>query len=250
LFLKPLHLNLGRFTPWGRAILNRERLVRYIAAQIEWQRQSPCEDGSILAHIVQKSEAETLSVEQICAELLALLIFGHETGAAAIAWAFAHIYQRPDVLAGIKQEAFSGGEVQPYLEACINESMRLCPVVVQLIRVAEKDLVLANHAIKTGETVIPCTYLAHHNPDVFPRPERFVPERFMNGARYPYSFFPFGFGARTCIGKPFMLRQMPLIVSTIIQSTELALAPGYEPRPVRQMVLIVPKGGTLMVRRG
>jgi cytochrome P450 len=94
--------------------------------------------------------------------------------------------------------------------------------------------------------VIPCTYLAQHDPKVFPDPHEFQPERFMNGQRYEHSYFPFGFGNRTCVGKPFASRQMLLIVATATQCVELELAPGYRVKPARHLVVIVPAGGGLM----
>jgi len=204
-----------------------------------------------LAHLLRCS-AGKLTVDEIAAEILALLLFGHDTGAATMAWAMAHIYQDQASLDRIEQElaVTDAPETMPFLEACLNESMRLCPVVVHLTRVASKETTLAGYKLKAGDVVIPCTYLAQHHPAIFEAPDQFRPERFLGGQSYPYAFFPFGLGSRTCVGKPLVLRQMLLIASTLIKHERFMLAPGYEPQPVRHMVLIVPKDGTLMIRKG
>jgi cytochrome P450 len=195
-----------------------------------------------------------LADDAIVAEIIALLLFGHDTGAATMAWAFGHIYQNPAIVVRIRAEVDCLSAIEPtaypYLQACLSESMRLCPVVAHLVRVAERPTTIGGYRLEAGQTVIPCTYLAQHNPAVYPEPHRFWPERFLNELPDPMAFFPFGFGYRTCVGKRFVWRQMVLILATIIRSVDLALAPGYQPRPVRQMVLIGPHDGTQMVRTG
>jgi cytochrome P450 len=238
LFLKALQVDLGPRSPWGRARRNRRRLEDDLRARIAACRRGEGAGG--LALVVQ--EGGELADDDIVAEILALLLFGHDTGAATLAWAFAHLYQHPEALARAREEP-------SYLEACLLESMRLCPVVVHVTRVARRDLRLGDHEIPAGTRIFPCAYLAQRNPEVFPEPERFRPERFLegDGKSYDGSWFPFGFSPRTCIGKPFVLRQMILVTSTLIRHLDLGLAPGWEPRPERHQVLILPRGGTPMV---
>ena len=84
--------------------------------------------------------------------------------------------------------------------------------------------------------------------EVFPEPNVYRPERFLNGQHYEHAYFPFGFGNRTCVGKPFAMRQMLLVIATTVQCADLELAAGYQLMPTRQLVLIVPRGGTLMYK--
>jgi len=203
-----------------------------------------------LAHILMQGQ---LSDDDIVTELFALLMFGHDTTAVTSAWAFAHIFSQPLAVESIRAESALKAGFEPdeptYLRACILESMRLAPAVVQLFRVAEKDLTLAGWEIRQGEMVMPCLYMANHNPAVFPKPEHFLPERFLGDLPSPQHYFPFGFGTRLCIGKALAQRQMALILSTMIHHADLSLAPGYTVSPERYMVLIAPKTGTLMVRK-
>jgi cytochrome P450 family 110 len=240
LFLKPLHVDLGSLSPWGRALRNRRRLKEYLRERIAECRQGSAPADAGLARIVK--EGGDLSDDEIATEVLALLLFGHDTGAASLAWAFAHLHQDSEIVTRARSE-------DAYLKACLEESMRLCPVVVHVTRVARRDVRIGGHEIPAETRIFPSAYLAQRNPEVFPEPDRFRPERFLSGRTYEGAYFPFGFSPRTCIGRHFVMRQMILMTSTILRLADLALAPGYEPRPERRLVLILPRDGTRMVKR-
>lgn len=251
LFFKPLRVDAGPWSPWGRAVRNRRALCDLIREQIRLSARNPDETG-ILGRLAAQG-GSALQEDDLVEEVLSLLLFGHDTAAATMAWAFVHIFGRRDIAERIRDEAgeenaLADPDALPYLKACLQESMRLCPVVVHLSRTAAADLRLGDFEVRRGEKVIPCTYLAQHNPAVFDEPHRFRPERYLDGRRYEHSFFPFGFGSRTCVGKPFALRQMLLVLATAARCVELDLAPGYRPKPARHLVLIVPKGGGLLRR--
>jgi cytochrome P450 len=242
LFLRPLHLDLGPLTPWGRAVRNRERLREHLRERIRAARRDADLPG-VLARIAR--DGADLPEDEVIDETLALLLFGHDTGAAALAWAFAQIWAHPEVAARVREE---GDPV--YLDACLRESLRLCPVVVHVTRIAPRATRIGSWEVPAGGRIFPCAYLAQRDPEVFPEPAAFRPERFLHGQTYDGSWFPFGLGARTCIGSRFALRQMHLIAATAARHADLALAPGYEPAPVRRLVLVLPRLGTPMVLRG
>lgn len=251
LFIKPLRFDVGPLSPWGRAMRNRRKLCAFIRQQIDQNRR--VDNGTMLSQLLAASAGnDSWSDEDTVEEVLSLLLFGHDTAAAAMAWALVHIFSDPAVVAAAEQEAHDWrrhSALEPedltWLPACVQESMRLCPVVVHLSRRAVVDTQLGEIPVTRGDMVIPCTYLAHRNPSVFTEPVAFRPERFLNGRRYDGAYFPFGFGGRTCVGKPFVLRQMPLMIATILASARLQLAAGYTPQPTRRMVLIAPRSGAL-----
>jgi cytochrome P450 len=255
LFLRPLHVVLGGITPWARLLRRRRRLGTFVRDRIRACGANPGTDRGILGHIL--AGAGGLPEDEVVSEVLSLLMFGHDTGAVTMAWAFYHLWSHPEVNLKIREECRrippvdAGGSLSGhvYLEACLKESMRLCPVVVHLTRVASRPTRIGEHRLPEGTRIYPCAYLAHRDPAVFPRPDEFRPERFLEGGEYPYSYFPFGLGSRTCVGKDFVSRQMLLILSTIVRETKLEIAEGYEGRPVRQMVLMAPVHGTRMVAR-
>ena len=171
----------------------------------------------------------------VVSEVLALLMFGHDTGAVTLAWAFAHLYSHPQYVQ----------DDPDMLRACLFESMRLCPVVVHLTRTATEPLEVGGYALKQGERVAPCLWLAHHNPDVFEAAGVFRPERFLEGRSS--GWMPFGMGTRVCVGRPYVLHQMQVVLSTFVRHVRAELAPGYSVRPVRQLVLMAPSEGVPLV---
>jgi cytochrome P450 len=239
LYLKFLQVDLGVASPWGRALRNRDRLRARILGEIARHREGRGSRSGLLAALF--ASGGNPGDDDLTTEVLTLLMFGHDTGAAAMAWAMVHLLQHPEA----RQQAGRSA----YLEAAIRESMRLCPVVVNVTRVARRDLEFAGFRVRAGERVLPCTYVAHHNEDVFPDAGRFLPERFLQGRNYGHAYFPFGIGGRLCLGEPFAMRQMMLILSTFLAEASLEFAPGYQPRPKRNLVLIMPSGGTVVVNR-
>ena len=241
LYLRPLHLDVP-LSPWRRAMGNRERLLAHLRHHVRVARCDARLPG-VLARIAR--DAPDLSEDEIVHEALALLMFGHDTGAAALAWAFVHIWSHRHVVARIRED-----DDPSYVQASLKESLRLSPVIPHVTRVAPRATHIGAWDVPAGSRIWPCAYLAQRDPEVFPDPAVFRPERFLGGQTYEGSWFPFGLGARTCIGNHFALRQMELITATTARNADLALAPGYEPRPVRRLVLVVPRlGGRVWLRR-
>jgi cytochrome P450 len=254
LYLKFLQVDLGPASPWGRALRNRDRLRARILSEIGERRKGRGGSTGLLATLFESGPGSDTGDDDLTTEVLTLLMFGHDTGAAAMAWAIAHLLQHPEAMerARVESETLQNGEAQArnvYLEACIRESMRLCPVVVSVTRVARRDLEIGGYCVREGERVLPCAYLAHHNEEVFPGAGRFAPERFLNGHNYGHAYFPFGLGGRLCLGEPFAMRQMVLVLSTFLAQTALEFASGYAAGPARNLVLIMPRRGTLVVNR-
>lgn len=256
LFVKFLQIDLGDISPWGRLQRHREKLRRFVFDEIASQRR--CADyaqDSVLRRMVEVTSScqPVISDEAIFNEILGLLLFGHDTSAVTMAWLFNHVYSNERVLGTLRQEVSGITNVsqildareRSYLHCCILESMRLCPVVVHLTRVATCDLQLGEHHIKAGEKVLPSAYLAQHNSSIFPEPYGFKPTRFEHGQNYGNSYFPFGVSSRKCIGEHLALRQMQLILYCFIKEAVIALEPGYRATPERKMLLIGPAKGTL-----
>ncbi len=251
LFLRPLRTDLGRFSPWGKAVRNRRALCDFIQQQMPDCKQSSREaHGAMLPRILHAAEAAQVSSQDLQQEILALLLFGHDTGAAALSWAVVHLLQNPEYIAAIQRET-QAGSVSDWqlLRCCLDESLRLCPVVPHLSRKARREIQLDKYTVKAGQTVIPATYLAHHNPQVYAQPHEFQPQRFIDSPPPAHAYFPFGVGDRTCVGKPFVLRQMMLILATLLRHCRLEFEAGYQPRPIRRQLLITPaQGGRVVVR--
>lgn len=225
LFFTPLQINLGRFNTWGRMLIAKQDLHNLIS---ELMRQQD----------YYESLQQTMPEEQIIEEIVALLLFGHDTSAASLAWAVHHCLDNRVDLPRLKTDS-------EYLEAVIAESLRLSPVVVHLTRVATKEMTLGGFKITNGTRVLPTAYIAHFDESVFPEAEKFIPERFIINT-YNDSYFPFGFGNRICIGKHFALQQMRVLLPDLFNIAELTVPDDSVTSSVRDNVLMVPKRDIIM----
>ncbi len=252
LFVPPLQVDLGGWNAWGRALRNKRELLAAIDALLEEGLPS----NALLAPLVTDPGQSGLKTEELRQEILSLLLFGHETTAASLSWVFAHVFSRPSLLESLRREREESlrlrGETEvdalPLARACVQESMRLNPVVLHLMRVARTGTKVGDHTLPAGSMAAPSPYLAHRNPALFHRPEEFLPQRFLEREDYPHAYFPFGLGNRICPGQHLALRQMTLLLSEAASLQELALVPGASLDPVRNMVLMIPRGGTRMYR--
>jgi cytochrome P450 len=182
---------------------------------------------------------EALRDVELRGELMTLLTAGHETTATALTWALYWIHKRPSV----RQQLFAElGSIRgaydpntifrlPYLNAVCSETLRIYPVgMLTFPRVTKTRVELTGTSLEPDTLVMGCIYLAHRREDVYPDPEQFRPERFLERRYSPFEYLPFGGGARRCLGMAFAQFEMKLVISRILSSFELAFTSN---RPVR-----------------
>ena len=249
LFLKPLHIPLGKVTAWGRFTRNRSALRAAIASAL----QEPNPD-TLAAAVSERISSGAISQEEGIDTMLETLLFGHDTAAAALAWWAAYLYSDNEALEQALSEVDAAnvrGDA-PFIRATLHESMRLSPVVVHLTRVATEQTELGDSQINAGEHVFLCSYMAQRNPQLFEHPQAYFPERFMEKKDAPWSFgyFPFGLGARLCAGISFAMRQMELIAATFLSHGRFCLAQSHPLTPERKLVIMAPRQGLIMSREG
>uniref|UniRef100_A0A672IU84 unspecific monooxygenase n=1 Tax=Salarias fasciatus TaxID=181472 RepID=A0A672IU84_SALFA len=120
-----------------------------------------------------------------------------------------------------------------YLDAAINESLRLYPIVNRLERVAKASVEINNLLIPKDMVVMVPVWPLHRNPEIWPEPEKFKPERFTKGNKEtidPYTYMPFGMGPRNCIGMRFALVSMKLVMTKILQRFSFSVCNETEVR--------------------
>ena len=121
----------------------------------------------------------------------------------------------------------------------IKETLRIRPVVPGVVRKLTAPIELNGYELPAGMRVAPNIYLTHRRPDVYPEPERFRPERFLDDGRPDtYSWIPFGGGIRRCLGASFALYEMKIVIPAILRGVQLRAAgaePGAHP-PARDHV--------------
>ena len=201
------------------------------------------------------------SERQLRDEMMTFLMAGHETTSTALAWALALLSTHPEARERLAEEVDSalGGSVPTagsaaslaWTRAVVQEALRLYPPLWTIERDAVADEELDGVAVPAGSTVVVSPYLVHRNPDVWPNPEGFQPERFLPEAapdRHRLAFIPFGAGRRGCIGRGFALLEATIALAMIAQRWELDLLPGSGPLP-EASVTLRPRGGLPMTLR-
>ncbi len=197
---------------------------------------------------------------QIRAELKTLFLAGHETTGCALTWTLYGIAQHVavrDKLEAELAEVLDGRTPTaddllrlPYLRQVVDESLRMYPPIWLFPRDAIEDDTIGGYRIPAGSTVLISLYAAHHNAETWPNPEAFDPERFCpahqgKGGRDRYDYFPFGGGARKCVGMDLALLELQLAVAVIAQRYRLELVAGHPVTP-SALVSLRPQPEVLM----
>lgn len=196
---------------------------------------------------------EGMTERQILDESLILFVAGHETSANALTWCLYLLSQHPGWLEAVRDEV--SGVPRTFQELMqlqltkqvIQETMRIYPPAWIIDRVSvDKDEVLG-YSYPGDTFTIQYIYGVHHDPDLWPDPERFDPERFSPEnvrEQIPYSYVPFGGGPRLCIGNQFAMLEMLLVVSYVVRHFQFKHI-GAHP-VVQPLVTLRPKGEVMM----
>ena len=193
--------------------------------------------------------------EELRDETMTLYLAGHETTALTLAWTWVLLSQHPhveDKLVDEWRRVLQGRTPTPedianlpYTNAVITESMRLYPPVYLLGREATTDLELGGYRVKHGHTVLMSQWVNHRDPDYFPQPEVFKPERWQDGLarRLPkFAYYPFGGGQRICVGNSFALMEAAIILATVGQRYRFTLDDDAEIAFKPQITLLPANG--------
>jgi cytochrome P450 len=227
-----------------------ERTDALLAEQIAERRADPrlAEREDILSLLLaaEFEDGSRMDDAELRDQLMTLLLAGHETTATGLAWTFDLLLHRPDSLERLVAELDAGE--RDYLDAVIEESLRLRPVVPFTGRELRADAELAGYAMPTGTVVMAAIYLTHTRSDLYPEPYAFRPERFLGDERpETFSWIPFGGGTRRCIGAAFAQFEMRIAIETILRSISLRPASPQPERPVRRNVTLSPRTGTRVI---
>jgi cytochrome P450 len=261
LMLIPGLYNVNLFTaaPWLRSSRLKADVDSMLYAEIARRRAADGagEDVLSLLLMARDEQGQPLSDVELRDELFTVLVAGYETTATALAWTFGLVLRHPSVLAKIEDELRShagDGPLDPaclskleYLDAVIKESLRLYPVVPMVSRMVKRPFQMGSYEIPPGVRVTTCIYLTHRMADLYPEPERFIPERFIGKKVDPYAWFPFGGGLRRCVGMAFSLYELKVVLARVLLRAKLAPVSPSPPRAVRRSVTLMPSDGTPVV---
>jgi cytochrome P450 len=199
------------------------------------------ERDDILSMLVaaRHEDGSPMSDAEIRDELLTLLVAGHETTATALSWAMERLVRHPEKLERLRDEVEAGEEA--YLTATIQETLRLRPVIVVVVRKLTEPVELGGYELPAGARVTPCIHLIHRDPAIYPEPERFLPERFLDNPPGTYTWIPFGGGVRRCLGAAFAQFEMSVVLRELVRRREIAPATQASERPYRRAITETPR---------
>ena len=243
----------GRFSPWGQLAKWRRQYDIVIDKLIAAERADPnFEDRTDVLALMLRStydDGSIMSRKDIGDELLTLLAAGHETTAATLGWVFERITRHPDLLAALVEEADNGrNELR---QATILEVQRARTVIdFAARRVYPPVFQLGEWTIPRGYSMMVSIAQIHDDPNVFPDPERFDPQRYIGTKPSSFAWIPFGGGTRRCVGAAFANMEMDVVLRTILRhfTIETTSAPG-ERWHCRGVAYTPKDGGRIVVRR-
>jgi cytochrome P450 len=231
---------LRAYPPFRRRV---DRVGGLILGEIAERRAAADleERDDILSLLVaaRHEDGSPMSDAEIHDELLTLLVAGHETTATALAWAVERLIRHPDKLARLREEVEAGEEA--YLTATIQETLRLRPVIVIVIRRLTEAIRLGGYELPAGVNVVPSIHLVHRDPVIYPEPDAFRPERFLETPPGTYTWIPFGGGVRRCLGASFAQQEMAIVLRELVARRTIRPADPAAERPFRRAITETPR---------
>ncbi|HWY90736.1 MAG TPA: cytochrome P450 [Solirubrobacteraceae bacterium] len=203
------------------------------------------ERDDIMSLLLQATheDGSPMSDSELRDELLTLLVAGHETTANALSWAVERLCRHPAQIDRLTDEVRAGEDA--YLQAAIQETLRLRPVISIVLRRLQESMELGGRLLPAGCSIVPSIHLVHRRADIYPEPNEFQPERFLEaeGGRAPgtYTWIPFGGGIRRCLGAAFAQFEMEVVLRELVLRRTLAPSrPGSE-RNYRRAITETPR---------
>jgi cytochrome P450 len=188
-----------------------------------------------------------MSAQELRDELMTALVAGHETTASQLAWAFAQLARSPEVARRLQQE-LDAGESDEYMTATINEILRLRPVLPNAEpRLIKRPIEIGGFEYPAGVALLASAFLVHHDPEIYPEPYAFRPERFVGRQPGTYTWLPFGGGRRRCLGASFALLEMKLVLRAALARLDIAPAGARAETTARRSITFSPSRGAEVI---
>lgn len=198
-------------------------------------------------------EGHALTEAEIRDQVVTFIVAGHETVASALTWTFALLAENPEVMRTLQAEvdAVLGGKAAqfvnyqrlPYTRAVIDETLRLYPPAWLITRNSLGDDVLGGYEVPQGSLIIMSPWLLHRHPDIWPNPDSFEPQRFIDGDIDRSAFIPFGAGPRQCIGRDFAYVEAVLLLASLVAHFDVEFPAGERCPPAVPLVTMRPAEG-------
>lgn len=245
--------NLQRdwFPPWIRHTRAKANFSTWLDRQLAERRARHEASDDLLGRMMtdRYEDGSRMRDEDIRDELVTILMAGHETTATALAWALYELGLHHAELERLRAEiAELGQNPDPaqivklsYLSAVCNETLRLHTLLPEVARELITPLKLFQYIIPAGTFVTVSVMAIHHDPDIYPEPDNFIPARFLERTFTPFEFLPFGGGHRRCLGAALSDYEMRIALAEIVMHWDFE--PASAEKEIRHDIAMGPKHG-------
>lgn len=220
---------------YERLIDVAERLERELQALVNGKQRQGRTAQSVLDVMLHARAAGHMDDEELIGQTVTIFNAAYHTTTYALTWAQFLLAQHPSVMRRLDAELQTLPAERtptvdelarlPLADHVIKESLRLLPSVVYLPRITTEAVTLGPHELPSGTMIVASPYVSHHLPDVFPEPERFLPDRWADSPA-PWGYIPFGAGARLCLGAPLATMIIKLTMQHVFRRFRLQVVPG------------------------
>jgi hypothetical protein len=234
---------------WKRFLRARFEVDHLIYELLDEWDTSPASGTNALGMLLASDDraSSASSHERLRDNIMSIILAGHETTAAQLAWAFQLLTRHPLVLARLNAE-LARGESEEYLTAVIYEVLRHRPVFLFAIpRAITRPIELGGWTYRPPAQLLASIYLVHHNPTIYSSPNEFRPERFLEQPPQPSTWIPWGGGTRRCPGLHLAMLEMKAVIRTVLTTTTVHPANPQLTGPRWRSVIVAPRSGARIV---
>lgn len=240
--------------PYARMLHAAERVEATMLALVAKRRAEGAEGDDILSRLIRaKGEGGApLDDAELVGELTIAFVASHETTSKALAWTLFLLAQHPEETLRLVEEirAVVGDGLPgvedltrlPALDRALKESLRILPPVAFNVRRASQDTEVLGRRLPAGSTAVFSHYVTHHDAAIYPEPERFRPERWVDFKPTQFEYLPFSAGPRRCIGEGFTTRMQKITLVRLLQRFRFTLVPGSR-FDRHQAITVAPRAG-------
>ncbi len=240
--------SVGRIA-WQRFLRERSELDELVYALIDERRDTPRGSSGTVLDTLLTSRGREMSREHLHDNVMSVILAGHETTAAQLAWAFQLLAHNPGVQQRLTRE-IDRGESSDYLDATVSEILRNRPVFPFTIpRAVSRPIDIGGREYLSPVRLLGCIYLLHHDPVLYRQPYQFKPERFLEAPPQPQTWIPWGGGRKRCPGLHMATLEIKTVLRAVLSQVTVHPTAKHIERPRWRSVIVTPHAGSCVVLR-
>jgi cytochrome P450 len=236
---------------WKAFLAERAAVDKIMVEMIEDEAHSRARESGLLSMLLDGRDPDSgpTSITQIRDDLMSVILAGHETTASELAWAFQLLAHNRAVARRLVDDLDAGGE--GYLTATIQEVLRHRPVFLFTIpRVVRRPFEIAGTTYRPPVQLVGCIHLMQHDPSLYPEPNRFRPERFLDASPRPEVWLPWGGGRKRCPGHHLAVLEMHTVLETVLRDLEVKpVGQRIETARWRSVIVTPGRGSRILLRK-